>query len=85
MQKNNNAQELLEIIKNSKHVAVLTGAGISTLSGIPDFRGVGGLYSRKDIDANKLFDIHYFKKDPAYYYKNSRDFYMKRRKTEYRA
>lgn len=74
MQKNNNAQELLEIIKNSKHVAVLTGAGISTLSGIPDFRGVGGLYSRKDIDANKLFDIHYFKKDPAYYYKNSRDF-----------
>ncbi|MFG6360381.1 MAG: RNA polymerase subunit sigma, partial [Mailhella sp.] len=50
MQKNNNAQELLEIIKNSKHVAVLTGAGISTLSGIPDFRGVGGLYSRKDID-----------------------------------
>lgn len=67
-------QELFDIIKQSKHFAVLTGAGISTLSGIPDFRGVGGLYSRKDIDANKLFDINYFRKDPAYYYKNSRDF-----------
>lgn len=68
------AEILLNIIKNSKHFVVLTGAGISTLSGIPDFRGVGGLYSRKDIDANKLFDINYFKKDPTYYYKNSRDF-----------
>lgn len=68
------AQNLLDLIQKSKHVVVLTGAGISTLSGIPDFRGVGGLYSRKDIDANKLFDINYFKKDPSYYYKNSRDF-----------
>ncbi len=68
------AQKLLDLIQKSKHFVVLTGAGISTLSGIPDFRGVGGLYSRKDIDANKLFDINYFKKDPSYYYKNSRDF-----------
>ncbi len=68
------AQELLEIINNAKHFVVLTGAGISTLSGIPDFRGVGGLYSRKDIDANKLFDINYFRKDPSYYYINTRDF-----------
>lgn len=68
------AQELFEIISNAKHFVVLTGAGISTLSGIPDFRGVGGLYSRKDIDANKLFDINYFRKDPSYYYLNTRDF-----------
>lgn len=74
MKESNNAQELLDIIQKSKHVAVLTGAGISTLSGIPDFRGVGGLYSRKDIDANKLFDIHYFRRDPSYYYINTRNF-----------
>ncbi len=66
--------ELWELIKNAKHCVVLTGAGISTLSGIPDFRGVGGLYHRKDIDAGKLFDVREFRKDPSYYYKHSREF-----------
>lgn len=70
----NNADDLLERIQNAKHCVVLTGAGISTLSGIPDFRGVGGLYNRKDIDANRLFDIHAFRQDPSYYYEKSREF-----------
>ena len=65
---------LWDLIQKSKHCVVLTGAGISTLSGIPDFRGVGGLYSRTDIDAGKLFDINFFRKDPSYYYRNARDF-----------
>ena len=65
---------LTELLSNAKHAVVLTGAGISTLSGIPDFRGVGGLYSRTDIDANKLFDIDYFRRDPSYYYRHSKDF-----------
>ena len=34
---------LTELLSNAKHAVVLTGAGISTLSGIPDFRGAGGL------------------------------------------
>ena len=66
--------ELWDLIENSKHCVILTGAGISTLSGIPDFRGVGGLYHRKDIDANRLFDINAFRRDPSYYYIHSRDF-----------
>ncbi len=66
--------KLWELITKAKHCVVLTGAGISTLSGIPDFRGVGGLYHRKDIDANRLFDVHAFRADPSYYYKHSRDF-----------
>lgn len=72
---NSDVSILWDLIQNSKHCVVLTGAGISTLSGIPDFRGVGGLYSRKDIDAGKLFDINFFKKDPSYYYKNAREFF----------
>lgn len=68
------AESLLDLILQAKHCVALTGAGISTLSGIPDFRGVGGLYNRTDIDASKLFDINYFLRDPSYYYKHSKDF-----------
>ncbi len=68
------AQELYALMSEAKHCVVLTGAGISTLSGIPDFRGVGGLYHRTDIDANRLFDIHEFRRDPSYYYQHSFEF-----------
>ena len=37
--------ELQSIIDASRRLVVFTGAGVSTASGIPDFRGAGGLYS----------------------------------------
>ncbi|MDO5715611.1 MAG: Sir2 family NAD-dependent protein deacetylase [Tissierellia bacterium] len=37
-----------ELIVNSRKVMVLTGAGISTESGIPDFRSAEGYYSKMD-------------------------------------
>ena len=63
------AEELYEKITRSKHCTALTGAGVSTLSGIRDFRGKDGLYN--DLDAEKIFDIGYFEKDPSFYYKAS--------------
>ena len=44
-------------------IVVLTGAGISTGSGIPDFRGPNGLWTR-DPEAEKLSDIRYYLADP---------------------
>jgi len=41
---------LAEMIANSPKVMVFTGAGVSTESGIPDFRSPGGLWSRFDPD-----------------------------------
>jgi len=60
-------KELFDKITNSKHCTAFTGAGVSTLSGIRDFRGKNGLYN--DPDAEKIFDIDYFEKDPSFYYK----------------
>ena len=40
-------KKLNEILKNSKNTVFFGGAGVSTESGIPDFRSVDGLYSQK--------------------------------------
>lgn len=40
-----NIDILADMIKNSKHMVFFGGAGVSTESGIPDFRGSGGLYN----------------------------------------
>ena len=38
---------LQEIINDSKSIVFFGGAGVSTESGIPDFRSVDGLYNQK--------------------------------------
>ena len=62
------------LILNAKSIAVLTGAGISTGAGIPDFRGPQGLYVTRRYDPEKVFDIEYFVKDPKPFYEFARDF-----------
>ncbi len=50
-------------IHGANRVVALTGAGISTDSGIPDFRGPQGVWT-KDPAAEKLSNIHYYMSDP---------------------
>ena len=47
----------------ARRVVALTGAGISTESGVPDFRGPQGLWT-KNPTAEKLSNIHYYMSDP---------------------
>ncbi|MFI2203190.1 SIR2 family NAD-dependent protein deacylase [Streptomyces sp. NPDC020192] len=48
---------------NRPLVAILSGAGISTDSGIPDYRGPNGLW-RRDPEAEKLVTYEYYMTDP---------------------
>jgi NAD-dependent deacetylase len=52
-----------EWVEESRRVVALTGAGISTESGIPDFRGPQGLWTQNP-KAEKLSDIRYYMADP---------------------
>ena len=44
----NNIDELKERIKKSNNIVFFGGAGVSTASGIPDFRSATGLYNEKN-------------------------------------
>ncbi|MFN2593860.1 MAG: NAD-dependent deacetylase [Actinomycetota bacterium] len=51
-------------VHSAGYVTVLTGAGISTECGIPDFRGPNGVWT-KDPEAEKLSHISYYMSDPG--------------------
>lgn len=67
-------RELAALLRRSRSTAVLSGAGISTGAGIPDFRGPQGLYVTRRYDADRIFDIEHFRVEPRDFYEFTRDF-----------
>ncbi len=55
--------EVRRWVADARRIVVLTGAGISTDSGIPDFRGPRGIWTQNP-QAEKLSNIHYYMSDP---------------------
>ena len=56
-------EPLPDWLTGARRICVLTGAGISTDSGIPDYRGPNGVWTR-DPDAEKLVTLSYYLADP---------------------
>jgi NAD-dependent deacetylase len=62
----NNIEDFVELFKKSHNIVVLTGAGISTESGIPDFRSPkAGLWTQYP---EKIVEISFFKQHPELFY-----------------
>ncbi len=67
------AKEFVSLILSSSHAVVLTGAGISTESGIPDYRSPGtGLWGKMD---QSVVCLDGFLRDPTRYYSYALELY----------
>jgi NAD-dependent histone deacetylase SIR2 len=67
----NSVSDAVNLLRNAKNIIVLSGAGISTSCGIPDFRSANGLYAQLQDegkweldDPQQMFDIHFFREHP---------------------
>lgn len=66
--------EFKKMIENSSNVVFFGGAGVSTESGIPDFRSVDGLYNQKwKYSPETILSRTFFSRDPEEYYRFHRE------------
>lgn len=66
--------KLQEIIDNSDNIVFFGGAGVSTESGIPDFRSVDGLYNQKyDYPPEEILSHTFFMRNPGEFYRFYKD------------
>jgi len=76
-----NLNETVDLIRNSKKILVLTGAGISVSCGIPDFRSRNGLYAKLAVDFPELpdpqsmFCLTFFKSDPRPFFRFAKEIF----------
>lgn len=62
---------IAELMHNSSYAIAFTGAGVSTFSGLKDFRGENGL--GKIMEPEKIFDLGIFQSDPSFFYTYARE------------
>ena len=69
-----NIRKLQDWIDESQNIVFFGGAGVSTESGIPDFRSTDGLYHQQyDYPPETILSHTFFEKNPAEFYRFYRD------------
>ncbi|MBP3603017.1 MAG: NAD-dependent protein deacylase [Lachnospiraceae bacterium] len=67
-------EKLKEIIDNSNNIVFFGGAGVSTESGIPDFRSVDGLYNQKyDYPPETILSHTFYRRNPSEFFRFYQD------------
>ena len=67
---NEKIEKLKEIVRESDNIVFFGGAGVSTESGIPDFRSVDGLYNQQwNYPPETILSHSFFIRDPEEYYR----------------
>ena len=67
-------ETLKKWVQESNRIVFFGGAGVSTESGIPDFRSVDGLYNQKfDYPPEVIISHSFYKKDPSYFFRFYRE------------
>ena len=67
-------QKLKQIVDNSNNIVFFGGAGVSTESGIPDFRSVDGLYNQKyDYPPETILSHTFFRRKTEEFYRFYKD------------
>ena len=68
--------KLAELVQNSHRTVAFTGAGVSTLSGIRDFRGKNGVYTTgwHGMQVEEILSIDCFTRRPELFYEWAREF-----------
>lgn len=70
----NNIQTFLQMIRESENIVFFGGAGVSTESGIPDFRSVDGLYHQKyDFPPETILSHSFYMRHTEEFYRFYRD------------
>ena len=67
-------ETLQQWVKESNHIVFFGGAGVSTESGIPDFRSVDGLYHQKfEYPPETIISHSFYVKNPEYFFRFYRE------------
>jgi len=69
MERKSDLEKAIDLIRRSNRIVALSGAGISTEAGIPDFRGPGGMW--EDSDLMEQLSASGFRRNPEGFYRAS--------------
>ncbi|MFN2746875.1 NAD-dependent protein deacylase [Bacillus sp. z60-18] len=69
------AETFLKLIESARRITVLTGAGMSTESGIPDFRSAGGIWT-EDMSRMEAMSLDYYERYPKLFWPKFKELFQ---------